>query len=86
MRQNFPQLQVLVDACQFRLSTNTLYAYLQQGCWVALTGSKFMGGLAFSGVLCIPAETQLIEATPPLGLLLRWEAELETMRAFHQLP
>lgn len=86
MRRNFPQLQVLVDACQFRLSASTLYAYLQQGCWVALTGSKFMGGPAFSGVLCIPTETQLIEATPPPGLLLRWEAALETMRAFHQLP
>ncbi|MFZ1546673.1 MAG: hypothetical protein WAT12_06185 [Candidatus Nitrotoga sp.] len=86
MRKNFPQLQVLVDACQFRLSTRTLYAYLQQGCLVALTGSKFMGGPAFSGVLCIPAETQLSEATPPPGLLLRWEAALETMRAFHQLP
>ena len=90
MRQNFPQLQVLVDACQFRLSTKTLCAYLQQGCLVALTGSKFMGGPAFSGVLCIPAEAPLsavnFEATPPPGLLLRWEAALESMRAFHQLP
>lgn len=90
MRRNFPQLQVLVDACQFRLSSKTLCAYLQQGCFVALTGSKFMGGPAFSAVLCTPAATPLlalnIEATPPLGLLLRWEAALETMRTFHQLP
>lgn len=90
MRQRFPQLQVLVDACQFRLSTETLRTYLQQGCLVALTGSKFMGGPAFSGVLCIPAGARLPAQNtvdiPPPGLLLRWEAALETLCAFHRLP
>jgi hypothetical protein len=47
-------LDVLVDGCQFRLAPATLAAYLRQGFWVALTGSKFVGGPAFSGALLLP--------------------------------
>jgi len=57
LRQRFPTaFDVLVDACQFRLAPSTLRAYLENGFWVALTGSKFVGGPAFSGVLLLPSD------------------------------
>jgi hypothetical protein len=48
-------LDVMVDACQFRIAPATLRAYLQHGFMVALTGSKFVTGPAFSGALLIPS-------------------------------
>ena len=48
------RLTVLVDACQFRCSGETLGHYLAAGCLVAVTGSKFLTGPAFSGALLIP--------------------------------
>ncbi len=47
-------LEVLVDACQFRMAPSTLNAYLQKGFMVAVTGSKFLTGPTFSGALVIP--------------------------------
>ncbi len=55
LRRRFPAaVDVLVDACQFRLAPSTVRAYLQHGFWIALTGSKFVGGPAFSGALLLP--------------------------------
>ena len=55
LQRRFPTaVNVLVDACQFRLAPSTIRAYLKHGFWVALTGSKFVGGPAFSGVLLLP--------------------------------
>lgn len=55
LRQQYPdQVNVLIDACQFRISNATLNAYLKHGCMVALTGSKFLTGPVFSGLLHIP--------------------------------
>jgi hypothetical protein len=51
------RLDILIDACQFRIAPATLRACLAQGYSVALTGSKFVGGPSFSGVLMIPAGT-----------------------------
>lgn len=48
-------LTVLVDACQFRLSPETLRDYLDDDFLVAVTGSKFLGGPAFSGALLVPS-------------------------------
>ncbi|MDB5427583.1 MAG: hypothetical protein JWR43_1558 [Phenylobacterium sp.] len=48
------QLTVLVDACQFRLSTESLATYLAADFLVAITGSKFVAGPPFSGALIIP--------------------------------
>lgn len=60
LRARFPDfVEVLVDACQFRLALRTLRAYLQSGFWVALTGSKFVGGPAFSGALLLPDADEL---------------------------
>jgi hypothetical protein len=47
-------LDVMIDACQFRLSPRMLRAYLEHGFLVAVTGSKFTGGPAFSGLLLCP--------------------------------
>ncbi len=49
------RVDVLVDACQFRLSSPTVRAYLAHGCMVAVTGSKFFCGPTFSGALLIPS-------------------------------
>lgn len=54
-RQYPGQVEVLVDACQFRIASSTLRAYLQQGFMVAVTGSKFITGPTFSGALLIPS-------------------------------
>ena len=57
LKQKYAEkVDVLVDACQFRLSTSSLRTYLQQGCMVAITGSKFLGGPAFSGALLLPSQ------------------------------
>ncbi len=49
-------LDVLIDACQFRIAPASLLAYLQRGCMVAITGSKFLAGPSFSAALLIPKE------------------------------
>jgi hypothetical protein len=55
LRRRFPRtLEVLVDACQFRLAPATLRAYLEAGLMVAVTGSKFLTGPTFSGALFVP--------------------------------
>lgn len=48
------RIDVMVDACQFRIAPSTLRAYLQRDFMVALTGSKFATGPTFSGALLIP--------------------------------
>ena len=84
------QVDVLVDACQFRISNSTLKAYLNLGCMVALTGSKFLTGPVFSGVLQIPAKlaSRLAQQTLPPALTgcsarAEWP---EYWRARQQLP
>ncbi|MDB5495242.1 MAG: hypothetical protein JWP86_2579 [Phenylobacterium sp.] len=108
-------LTVLVDACQFRLRGESVARRLALGFLVAVTGSKFYGGPAFSGALFVPAGcAERLRAQPlspgladycartdwpagyaartllpdasNLGLLLRWEAALHEMWAFHALP
>ncbi|MFZ6863394.1 hypothetical protein ACO0K7_12250 [Undibacterium sp. Ji67W] len=55
LQQRWPeQILVVVDACQFRLSKQSLRAYLAHDFCIALTGSKFLGGPTFSGALLIP--------------------------------
>lgn len=94
LRQQFPgQVDVLVDACQFRVTPYTLRAYLEQGFMVAVTGSKFITGPTFSGALFVPSPLQGrcspgedLPAPGGAGWLLRWEAALEELRAFNALP
>ena len=49
-------LDIMIDACQFRLSAATIRAYLAHGFMVALTGSKFLAGPIFSGALLCPPQ------------------------------
>jgi hypothetical protein len=116
LQRRFPKtLEVMVDACQLRLSPDSLGAYLAQGFMVAVTGSKFLTGPTFSGALFVPqavCERLKGRLLPPalraysaraewpkawvagasmneaanFGLLLRWEAALEELRAFAAVP
>lgn len=44
----------VVDACQARITSAAIAAYLTRGAVVLLTGSKFMGGAPFSGFALVP--------------------------------
>jgi len=58
-------IDVLVDACQFRLAPPALRAYLEHGFMVALTGSKFLTGPSFSAALLVPPQmAQRLSARP----------------------
>ena len=60
LKQRFPdQVDVLVDACQLRLAPATLAGYLRQDFMVAVTGSKFITGPAFSAALLVPPTAAL---------------------------
>jgi hypothetical protein len=48
------QVQIVMDACQLRLSRTRLKDLLAQNCCVLVTGSKFFTGPAFSGALLVP--------------------------------
>jgi hypothetical protein len=55
LRRRFPErVEILVDACQFRLAPSTLKAYLKHDFLVAVTGSKFITGPTFCGALLVP--------------------------------
>jgi hypothetical protein len=63
-------VEVLVDACQFRLSVAALRRHLARGFLVAVTGSKFLAGPAFSGALFIPqAAAERMRRAPPARVL-----------------
>ncbi len=49
------RLSFVVDACQARITSAAIAAYLDRGIIVFLTGSKFMGGPPFSGFALLPA-------------------------------
>lgn len=69
-------LTLVVDACQARISSEAISAYLARGAIVLLTGSKFIGGPPFSGIALVPA--RLVPASTladGLGTILR-RAEL----------
>ena len=72
--------EVIVDACQARITPAAVRAYLRRGWPVIVTGSKFFQGPAFSGAVLAPPG--LIAAgrkdAPSIGLgpLLRWVAAL----------
>ena len=55
----------VVDACQARITSAAIAAYLDRGCILFLTGSKFMGGPPFSGFALLPAGTAAAAAPLP---------------------
>jgi len=48
-------LTFVVDACQARITSRAIAAYLERGCIILMTGSKFMGAPPFNGWALIPA-------------------------------
>jgi hypothetical protein len=80
---------VIVDACQARISPETVAAYLEQGWPVVVTGSKFFGGPAFSGAVLLPRGRLFAGArrllpsvsddAASLGTALRWTAAFATI-------
>ena len=49
-----PDLLFVVDACQARITSEAINAYLARGMIVFVTGSKFMGAPPFSGFALLP--------------------------------
>jgi hypothetical protein len=55
IRELWPEaVQIVIDACQMRISRLRLKAYLARGFVVLVTGSKFFTGPAFSGAVLAP--------------------------------
>jgi hypothetical protein len=74
LMKRFPKnLHVVADFCQMRPGSQ-MQPYLDLGAAVVATGSKFLGGPAFSGLAIIP--NGLSQPVPSVGTLARWEAAL----------
>ncbi|SHH61831.1 hypothetical protein SAMN05444169_8385 [Bradyrhizobium erythrophlei] len=69
IRRRWPdRVQIVVDACQMRLGRPRLRKYLDRGCIVIVTGSKFFTGPAFSGALLVPAGfSGVLDAVPRIA-------------------
>jgi glutamate/tyrosine decarboxylase-like PLP-dependent enzyme len=50
------EIEVVIAACQMRLSPERIRACLEAGWMVLLSGSKFFGGPPFAGALVVPRE------------------------------
>jgi selenocysteine lyase/cysteine desulfurase len=61
-------VSLVVDACQARITSEALHAYLARGAIVFLTGSKFMGGPPFSGFALVPPQAAGRATKLPAGL------------------
>lgn len=64
------RVAVIVDCCQLRCSRERVRQFLERGFLVAITGSKFFGGPAFSGALLLPPRivARIRQSTLPPGL------------------
>jgi hypothetical protein len=64
------RFDIVVDACQARLSARAVNAYLQLDAVVLITGSKFFTGPPFTGALLVPAAIarRLAQGRLPAGL------------------
>jgi hypothetical protein len=72
LQQQFAgRIDIMVDACQFRIAPSTVRAYLQRDFMVVLTGSKFVTGPTFSGALLIPPMCARRLRRHPIPLALR---------------
>lgn len=80
------RLQIVIDACQARLSGRRIAAYLARGYIVLITGSKFFSGPPFSGAMLVPQRVaDALELAPvPRGLFDYFSAS-EWPRAWRTL-
>lgn len=66
--RRFPRdLAVIADCCQMRNGFEVLRRYLEIGCLVSATGSKFFAGPAFCGILLLPPDQEATPIAPGLG-------------------
>jgi hypothetical protein len=85
-------VQIVVDACQLRLSRERLARYLASGAIVLITGSKFFTGPPFSGAMIVPPSFSValsgsVNVPPGLSLYSNrndWPMQWANMRG--QLP
>ncbi len=73
-------MTIVVDACQLRIAPSVVRRYLELGCVILMTGSKFAGGPPFSGFALVPAELQararpLPEGFRRIATRAEWPAE-----------
>lgn len=61
-------MTVVIDACQLRIAPATVRRYLELGCVVLMTGSKFAGGPPFSGFALVPGTVRDRALPLPPGL------------------
>jgi hypothetical protein len=61
---------LVIDACQGRIAPDNLERYLRLGASVMMTGSKFIGGPPFSGMVFVPEplSERMAGVRPPAGL------------------
>jgi hypothetical protein len=89
--------EIIVDACQARISPETVAAYIGRGWPVVITGSKFFGGPAFSGAVLFPRGRGKLASSAAarpagkngagdsgatLGTVMRWAASVAVIEAF----
>ncbi len=60
-------MTIVVDACQLRIAPAVVRRYLELGCVVLMTGSKFAGGPPFSGFALVPTALQARAQNLPEG-------------------
>ncbi len=65
-------MQIIVDASQLRLDPKDIQNYLNKGCIVTITGSKYFTGPPYSGALILPKNVsqsiQAVKTKMPKGL------------------
>ncbi len=80
-RRHAGQLEIVIDACQARLSPARLRRYLAADLPVLITGSKFFGGPGFSGALLLPRARFPGLSLPPVGLAAYGLASCKELQA-----
>ena len=55
IHQNYPDVLILVDACQYRTSPTSIKKFIELNAMVLLTGSKFFGAPPFCSAILIPS-------------------------------
>ncbi len=84
LRDEFPEnISVVVDACQMRCPPETIRADLANGFMVMISGSKFVGGPAFSGALLLPPDMMRVLAQQRA---IFWPQGLAAHTAFFDWP
>ena len=69
--EQYPNILLVIDACQYRMSQVTVKKFINLGAMVLLTGSKFFGAPPFCAAMLVPPTLRnnfTIEREVPTGL------------------